>query len=46
MTYTRQKRNSSPFHLQILKLTEGVQGGYGVRWNTDYTGQKSSSSFF
>ncbi len=43
-----KKRNSSPFHLQILKLPEGVQGGHGVRWNThnylmlkvNYTGQK------
>ncbi len=29
-----KKRNSSPFHLQIFKQPEGVQGGHGVRWNT------------
>ncbi len=29
-----QKRNSSPFHLQILKLPDGVQASNGVHWNT------------
>ena len=27
-----KKRNSSPFHLQILKSPDGVQASNGVRW--------------
>ncbi len=40
-----QKRNSSPFHLQILKLPDGVQASNRVRWNT-YTGQKKFFPIF
>ncbi len=39
-----KKRNSLPFHLQILKRPEGVQGGHGVRWN--YTGPKKFLPIF
>ncbi len=36
-----KKRNPSPFHLQILKVPDGVQASNGVRWNAQLPNDKS-----